>query len=75
MELQHNALGKNKNILVADDLIATGGTAVAAAQLIEEAGGKVVGFAFIIELSNLKGADRLRNMGYEVQSLVNFYGE
>lgn len=75
MEIQQNALGNSKNILIADDLIATGGTAVAAAQLIEEAGGKVAGFAFIIELTDLKGTDRLRNMGYKVQSLVSFHGE
>ena len=75
MELQNNAIKKGQNILVADDLIATGGTAVAASQLIEEMGGKVSGFAFIIELTDLKGADRLRKMGYKVQSLVTYHGE
>jgi len=75
MELQQSAIAKGENILIADDLIATGGTAVAAAQLIEELGGKVAGFAFIIELSDLHGADRLRKMGYKVQSLVTYHGE
>lgn len=75
MELQETAMEKGENILIADDLIATGGTAVAAAQLIEEIGGKVAGFAFIIELTELHGADRLRNMGYKVQSLVTYHGE
>lgn len=75
MELQESAVKKGENILIADDLIATGGTAVAAAQLIEEIGGKVAGFAFIIELSDLHGADRLRKMGYKVQSLVTYHGE
>ena len=75
MELQQNAIKKGENILIADDLIATGGTAVAAAQLVEEVGGKVAGFAFIIELSDLHGADRLRKMGYNVQSLVTYHGE
>jgi adenine phosphoribosyltransferase len=75
MELQQNAIKKGENILIADDLIATGGTAVAAAQLIEEVGGKVAGFAFIIELSDLHGAYRLRKMGYNVQSLVTYHGE
>ena len=75
MELQQDAIDKGDNILIADDLIATGGTAVAAAQMIEELGGKVAGFAFIIELSDLKGADRLRKMGYNVESLVTFRGE
>lgn len=75
MELQETAIEKGENILISDDLIATGGTAVSAAQLIEEIGGNVVGFAFIIELTGLHGADRLRNMGYKVQSLVTYHGE
>ncbi|HEV3432956.1 MAG TPA: adenine phosphoribosyltransferase [Nitrososphaera sp.] len=75
MELQQDAIDKGNSILIADDLIATGGTAVAAAQMIKDLGGKVAGFAFIIELSNLKGADRLRKMGYNVESLVTFHGE
>lgn len=75
MELQQDAIDKGNNILIADDLIATGGTAIAAAQMIKELGGKVAGFAFIIELSDLKGANRLREMGYNVESLVAFHGE
>ncbi len=70
MELQHDAIRKGQNVLVADDLIATGGTAVAASQLIEQVGGRVSGFAFVIELGGLKGAERLRKLGYKVQSLV-----
>jgi adenine phosphoribosyltransferase len=70
MEVQNGAVKRGNNILIADDLIATGGTAVAAAQLVEELGGKVAGFAFVIELAGLKGADRLREMGYKVESLV-----
>jgi adenine phosphoribosyltransferase len=75
MEIQQDAVSKGESILIADDLIATGGTAVAAAHLIEELGGKVAGFAFIIELSDLNGADKLRNMGYKVESLVSFHDE
>lgn len=70
MELQNDAITKDQNVLVADDLIATGGTAIAASQLIEEVGGRVAGFAFVIELGGLKGTDRLRKLGYQVQSLV-----
>jgi adenine phosphoribosyltransferase len=70
MELQNGAIKKGQKVLIADDLIATGGTAVAAAQLVEELGGKVAGFAFVIELAGLRGADRLREMGYKVHSLV-----
>jgi adenine phosphoribosyltransferase len=75
MEIQQDAIDKGNNILIADDLIATGGTAEAAAQLIKELGGNVAGFAFIIELSDLKGADRLRRTGYNVESLVTFHGD
>jgi adenine phosphoribosyltransferase len=75
MELQQDAIDEGSSVLIADDLIATGGTAVAATQMIKELGGKVAGFAFIIELSDLKGADRLRKMGYNVESLVSFHGE
>jgi adenine phosphoribosyltransferase len=75
MEIQQDAIDKGNNILIADDLIATGGTAEAAAQLIKELGGNVAGFAFIIELSDLKGAERLRRMGYNVESLVTFHGD
>lgn len=75
MELQKSAINKGENVLIADDLIATGGTAIAAAHLIEEVGGKVAGFAFIIELSDLHGAERLRKLGYNVQSLVTYHGE
>lgn len=75
MEIQQDAIDKGNSILIADDLIATGGTAAAAAQMIKDLGGKVAGFAFIIELSDLKGADRLREMGYNVESLVTFHGE
>ena len=75
MELQQDAIDKDNSILIADDLIATGGTAITAAQMIKELGGKVAGFAFVIELSDLKGANRLREMGYNVESLVTFHGE
>lgn len=70
MEIQDGAVKKGSRVLIADDLIATGGTAVAAAQLVEELGGKVAGFAFVIELAGLRGAERLRAMGYNVESLV-----
>jgi adenine phosphoribosyltransferase len=72
MELQEDAIKKGQKVLIADDLIATGGTAVAAAQLVEELGGKVAGFGFVMELAGLQGADRLRSMGYKVESLVVF---
>lgn len=72
MELQSDSIQKNENILIADDLIATGGTAVAAAKLVENLGGRVVGFAFIVELSSLGGGKLLREKGYSVHSLVTY---
>jgi adenine phosphoribosyltransferase len=70
MEIQQDAVREGQNVLVADDLIATGGTAVAASQLIQQAGGKVAGFGFVIELGDLNGSERLKKMGHRVESLV-----
>src|SRR5207248_7909036 len=70
MELQKDAVKPNQSILNADDLIATGGTAVDAALLVEALGGEVAGFAFVIELASMDGADKLRKMGYQVHSLM-----
>ena len=70
MEIQQDAVSKGQNVLIADDLIATGGTAKAAAQLIERLGGKVAGFAFVVELGDLKGRDLIKN--YEIHSLVSY---
>lgn len=70
MELQKDAVKRDQSILIADDLIATGGTAVAAARLVEELGGIVAGFAFVIELKSMDGANKLRKMGYRVHSLM-----
>ena len=70
MELQHDAIKEGQNVLIADDLIATGGTAVAASQLIEQVGGTVAGFGFVIELGDLNGSARLKKLGHRVESLV-----
>jgi adenine phosphoribosyltransferase len=70
MELQAESVKKNEDVLIADDLLATGGTALAAAKLVEELGGNVVGFAFIVELSALGGGKLLREKGYSVNSMV-----
>jgi adenine phosphoribosyltransferase len=70
MEIQSNALSKGQKVLICDDLLATGGTAKAAADLVEKIGGKVTGFAFIVELSDLKGSELIKNHRYE--SLVRY---
>ncbi len=63
------------SILLVDDLIATGGTALAAARLIGRAGGTVTAAAFMIDLPDLGGADRLRQQGFPVLSLLNYAGD
>ncbi len=70
IEVQEGAFRKNESILVLDDLLATGGTARAACNLIEDMGAIVAGCAFVIELSGLGGRDALG--GYRVQSLVKY---
>lgn len=69
IEMHVDAIEEGENVLLFDDLLATGGTAKAACNLIEKAGGKVVGIAFVIELTgSLHGRDKLT--GYDVLSLV-----
>jgi len=75
VEIHTDAIGAGDSVLVIDDLIATGGTAVATVELIERAGGRVVGCGFVVDLSDLGGAVRLRERGLEVQSLCAFEGE
>jgi adenine phosphoribosyltransferase len=61
-----------EKILFVDDLLATGGTAMAAASLIEKSGATVVGFVFIISLNYLEGPNILKNKGYKVNSILEF---
>jgi adenine phosphoribosyltransferase len=75
VEIHVDAVQNGENILVVDDLIATGGTALAAIKLIESAGAKVVGASFVIDLPDLGGADKIRALGKEVKTLVSFEGD
>jgi len=70
MEIQSDAIKKGQKVYICDDLLATGGTAKAAAKLVEKIGGKVSGFAFIIELTDLKGSKVIKN--YKYNSLVKY---
>jgi adenine phosphoribosyltransferase len=70
LEVHEDAIAPGMNVLVHDDLLATGGTAAAKCELVERLGGKVVGVAFIIELTDLKGRDKLKP--YDVFSLVRY---
>ena len=74
IEVHKDSIAKGEKILVIDDLIATGGTAEAAAKLIEISGGTVAGFIFVINLFDLKGNDILKKKGYKSESLIEFPG-
>jgi adenine phosphoribosyltransferase len=74
IEVHKDSISKNEKILVIDDLIATGGTAEAAAKLIEISGGTVAAFIFVINLFDLPGNNLLKNKGYITESLVEFPG-
>jgi len=73
VEMHADAIAPGQKALLIDDLIATGGTAEAAARLIEEAGGKVVGCGFLIDLTFLKGAEKLKK--HDVFSLIRYDSE
>ncbi|MFH1240268.1 MAG: adenine phosphoribosyltransferase [Candidatus Diapherotrites archaeon] len=73
IEIHFDAVRKGDNVLICDDLLATGGTSLAATKLIEKLGGKVSGLGFIVELDFLNGRKRLNN--YDVFSLVHYTGE
>jgi len=75
VEIHKDAIQPGDNVLVLDDLIATGGTALATCKLIEKLGGRVVGVGFVIELPDLKGREKLAKEGYDVFSIVKFEGE
>ena len=74
IEAHKDSIEKDDNVLIIDDLIATGGTAEAAAKLVEISGGKVACFIFVINLFDLKGCDNLINKGYKVENLIEFPG-
>ena len=74
IEVHKDSIQKNERVLIIDDLIATGGTAEAAAKLIEISGGKVACFVFVINLFDLNGCDNLVKKGYKVENLIEFPG-
>jgi adenine phosphoribosyltransferase len=70
LEIHADAVKPGQRVLIHDDLLATGGTAAASVKLVEDAGGVVAGLAFLIELTTLKGRDRLQ--GHDVFSLLRY---
>ncbi len=70
LEIHEDAIRAGEKVLIVDDLLATGGTALAAAKLVEMLGGQIAGIEFLIELGFLHGRDKLR--GYPVHSLISY---
>ena len=74
IEVHKDSIDKNDSVLIIDDLIATGGTAEAAAKLIKMSGGNVAAFIFVINLFDLNGSKNLVKKGYKVENLIEFPG-
>ena len=74
IEVHKDSIEENENVLIIDDLIATGGTAEAAAKLIEISSGKVAAFIFVINLFDLGGSHNLHKKNYKVENLMDFPG-
>ena len=74
VEIHKDSIQKNESVIIVDDLIATGGTAKAAAKLVEKSGGKVESFIFVINLFDLGGKDLLKKEKYKTISLIDFPG-
>ena len=74
IEMHKDSILKDEKVLIIDDLIATGGTAEAAAKIVEIAGGKVAGFIFVINLFDLPGNKLIEKKGYLTKSLIEFPG-
>ena len=74
IEVHKDSISENDSVLIIDDLIATGGTAEAAAKLVEISKGKVAAFIFVINLFDLGGCDNLIKKGYKIENLMDFPG-
>jgi len=75
IEIHKDAIEKGQKVLIVDDLIATGGTALAAAKLVKKIGGEIFEFAFIVDLPDLGGRKKLESAGYQVYAQTEFEGE
>ena len=74
IEMHKDSLNENENVLIIDDLIATGGTAEAAAKLVEMSKANVSAFIFVINLFDLGGCDNLKKNNYKIENLIEFPG-
>lgn len=75
IEIHKDAIKKGQKVLIVDDLIATGGTALAAAKLVKKLGGKVIEFAFIVDLPDIGGSAKLKHAGFSAYAQTSFEGE
>ena len=75
IEMHDDAVRPGENIILIDDLCATGGTALAACDLIEKLGGHILGVGFLIDLPFLGGSKKLKERGFEIRSLVEYTSE
>lgn len=75
VEIHEDAFPAGSKVLLIDDLLATGGTAVAGVKLVERLGGEIVAASFVVNLPDLGGEERLKSMGIEVHTLCAFDGE
>ncbi|MEM1163248.1 MAG: adenine phosphoribosyltransferase [Pseudomonadota bacterium] len=75
MEIHQDAIHAGSRVLLVDDLLATGGTAIASIELIEKLGGVLAAAAFIVDLPDLGGSNRLRDMGVDLHVLCEFEGD
>jgi adenine phosphoribosyltransferase len=74
MEMHRDAITRGEKVILIDDLVATGGTAEAACRLLTSMGAEIVAACFIIDLPDLGGAEKIRNLGIPVRSLMQFEG-
>ena len=74
MEIHEDAIAKGDRVIVVDDLVATGGTAEGAVKLLRQMGAEVLAACFIVDLPELGGADKIRNLGVPVRTLIAFEG-
>lgn len=75
VEIHKDAIISGQKVLIIDDLIATGGTALAATKLVTKLGGEIIELAFIVDLPDLGGSQKLKDAGFEIYSQTSFEGE
>lgn len=75
VEIHRDAINRGDRVLIVDDLLATGGTAMAAVSLIEKLGGTVSELAFIVDLPDLMGSRKITESGYDIYTMIEFEGE